>query len=170
MRQKEELEQTDTIISAPYVVLRKISLVRGQTLCDSFTNFQQYFWQRRSIWWQLGLPAVVNEQLQCFWLTGEICLGCLELNCRVLLLLVRRLLACFIERCHRHLSSLTIWFYQGPPHDLNVQPMGCCNSLALTPPSTSSASSVLWIAFTGHPQSRLISLLSACIILKYPCT
>ena len=170
MRQKEELEQTDTIISAPYVFLCKISFVRGQILCDSLTNFQHYFWQRLSIWWQLGLPAVVNEQLQCFWLTGEICLGCLELNCRALLLLVRRLLSCFIERCHGHLSSLTIWFYQGPPHDLNAQPMGCCNSLALTPPSTSSASWVLWVAFMSLSQSGLISLLPTCIVLNCPCT
>lgn len=161
MRQKEELEQTDTIISAPYVFLCKISFVRGQMLCDSLTNFQHYFWQRLSIWWWLGLPAVVNEQLPCFWLTGEICLGCLELKCRALLLLVRRLLSCFIERCPRHLSSLTIWFYQGLPHDLNVQPMGCCNSL--TDPSINLISLIGPLGSIYGPLSKWINIFAACL-------
>lgn len=138
-RQRSWSRQTLSFQSCTFF-LCKISFVRGQVLCDSLTNFQHYFWQRLSIWWQVGIAAVVNEQPRCFWLTGEICLGCLELNCRALLLLVRRLLSCFIERCPWHLLSLTVCFYQGLPHDLNAQPMGCCNSLSLTPPSTSSAS------------------------------
>lgn len=170
MRQQEELEQTDTMIPPPYVFMCKISFVRGQILCGSLTNFQHYFCQWLSIWWQRGLPAVVNEQLQCFWPTGEICLGWPELNSWVLLLVVRRLLSCFIECCLRHFSSLTIWFSEGPPHDLNVQPMGCCSSVTLTPPSTSSASSVLWVAFMGHSPAGLISLQHTCVVLNCPCT
>lgn len=171
MRQKEELEQTDTIISAPCVFLLPDKLCQRSDSIWWFDQFLALFLATgRPIWWQLGLPDVVNEQQQCFWLTGEICLGCLELSCSVLLLLVRRLLSCFIERCHLHLSSLTIWFYRGPPQDFNVQPMGSCISLALTSPSTTLASLVLWEAFMGRSRGGLISLLSARILLKCPCT
>lgn len=75
------------------------------------------------------------------------------------------------EDCsHVLFSSLTIWFSEGPPHDLNVQPMGCCSSVTLTPPSTSSASSVLWVAFMGHSPAGLISLQHTCVVLNCPCT
>lgn len=67
-----------------------------------------------------------------------------------LLVLVRRLLSCFIERCPQHLSSLTIWFRQGRPCDLNV-PLIMCASAVWPQPSISliifwSFGPQLWVA------------------------
>lgn len=78
-----------------------------------------------------------------------------------LLVLVRRLLSCFIERCPRHLSSLTIWFRQGRPRDLNV-PLIRCASAAWPQPSIS-----LIILWSLGPQLWVAGKVDQCLRILY---
>lgn len=151
-RERETQEKTETIISASQVLVVQDLYQRSDTMWgfDQFAALVLTFEAR------CGECAVGSQ--------GKYVWAAWSWTAEPLLVLVRRLLSCFIERSPQHLSSLTIWFHQGRPRDLNVPPVRCGGAVWPEPPSASSYSGPLdcsaeplgkWINVLHYPELSL---------------
>lgn len=135
MRQREKeketmRERTDSIISASRVLVVRDNLYQRSDTMWGFDQFATLFLTfEGSLEAHCGERAVGSQ--------GKYVWAGWTWTVELLLVLVRRLLSCFIERSPQQLSSLTIWFHQGRPRDLNVPPVRCGGAVWPQPPSYS---------------------------------
>lgn len=147
MRQKEAPEKTHAITSASWVFVARDNLYqRSDTMrwVDQFAALFLTFEGSLETRW--GKCAVGSQ--------GKYVWAAWSWTAEPLSVLVRRLLSCFIERSPQHLSSLTIWFHQGRPRDLNAPPV---------PPPAASYSHPLACGY--EPLGRCIDVSAPPIIL-----
>lgn len=143
-------EETDTTISASWVLVVWDNLYQRSDTMWEFDQFAAVLLTfEGSLEARCGGCAVGSQ--------GKYVWAAWSWTVEPLLVLVRRLLSCFIERSPQHLSSLTIWFHQGRPHDLNVPPVRCGG--AVLPESPSASSYLGPLDCSSEPRGKWINVL-----------